>query len=121
MTRDEVRALILSFPGAHDAVSYGEPSFHVEGKFLTWFWPRAETDSLVIHLDTLDERDLLLEMEPRTLFTTDHHRNHPMVLARIETVDPAWLAARLARRWRKVAPKRLSRAHPALPGEAGVA
>ena len=35
MTHDDVRALLLSFPGVEDGVSYGEPSFKVAGKFLT--------------------------------------------------------------------------------------
>ena len=56
MTVDEVRALILSFPGVEDAVSYGEPSFKVGGKFFTWLRPRLD-DSIVVHLDKLDERE----------------------------------------------------------------
>ncbi len=116
MTRDEARTLILSYPEATDAVSYGEPSFHVAGKFFTWFWPKA-TDSLVVHLDSLDERELLIEMDPETFHFTNHHRDHPIVLARLASVDRRWLAAILARRWRKIAPKRLSKAHPVLPGE----
>jgi hypothetical protein len=116
MTRDEARALILSFPEATDAVSYGQPSFHVAGKFFTWFRPELD-DSVVVHLDSLDERELLMEMDPTTFHFTDHYRDHPIVLARLATVDPRWLAAMLAGRWRKVAPKRLSRAHHTLPGE----
>lgn len=115
MTADDVRALILSFPGAEDGVSYGEPSFKIEGKFFTWLRPREE--SVVVHLDNLDERELLIEMDPSTFHFTDHYRDHPIVLARIASVDPDWLRGRMARRWRKVAPKRLQKLHSALPGE----
>lgn len=31
MTHDEVRALLLSFPGVEDGVSYGEASYKVAG------------------------------------------------------------------------------------------
>lgn len=106
MTRDEVRALLLSLPGVEDSVSYGEPSFKVAGKFFTWLRPKLD-DSIVVHLDNLDERELLIEMAPATFHFTDHYRDHPIVLARIAAVDPVWLKAALERRWRKVAPKRL--------------
>lgn len=113
MTRDEVEAMILALPGAERGTSYGEPSFKVAGRFFTWMRPKLD-DSLVIHCDSFDERELLLEMDPATFHVTDHYRNHPLVLARIATVDPAWLKSVLDRRWRAIAPKRLVRAadHP---------
>lgn len=116
MTHDEVRALILSFPEVEDGVSYGEPSFKAAGKFFTWLRPQLD-DSIVVHLDNLDERELLIEMDPETFHFTAHYQDHPIVLARLATVDPDWLRARLAWRWRKQAPKSLSKRHPVLPGE----
>lgn len=110
MTHDEVRALLLSFPGVEDGTSYGEPSYKAAGKFFTWMWPKAPGDSIVVHLDNLDERELLIEMDPETFHFTDHHRDYPIVLARIATVDPAWLRAALEKRWRRVAPKRMVKA-----------
>jgi len=109
MTHDELRALIFSFPGVEDGASYGEPSFKVAGKFLTWIWPKPG-DSIVVHLDNLDERELLIEMDPATFHFTDHHRDHPLVLARIATVDPAWLTAMMEKRWRRVAPRGMVKA-----------
>mgnify|MGYP006182843835 CR=1 FL=1 len=82
MTHEEVRALLLSFPGVEDGVSYGEPSFKVAGKFFTWLRPKLD-DSIVVHLDNLDERDLLIEMDPDAFHFTDHYRDYPIVLARI--------------------------------------
>lgn len=111
MTRDEVEAMILALPGVERATSYGEPSFKMAGRFLTWFRPRLD-DSIVVHLDNLDERELMLEMDPAVFHVTDHYRDHPIVLARIATVDPAWLRVMLERRWRQRAPRWLARAHP---------
>ena len=54
MTQDEMRALILSFPGAEEGVSYGRPSFKVNGKFFTRL--RAEDNSLVLTEVPFDER-----------------------------------------------------------------
>ena len=109
MTHDEVRALLFSFPGVEDGVSYGEPSFKVAGKFFTWLRPRLD-DSIVVHLNTLDEREMLIEMDSATFHFTDHYRDYPIVLARLGSVDPAWLRAALEKRWRKVAPKRMVKA-----------
>jgi hypothetical protein len=117
MTRDELRALLFALPGVEDGTSYGEPSFKVAGKFLTWLRPQLD-DSLVVHLDSLDERELLIEMDPATFHVTDHYRGHPLVLARIASVDPQWLRVMMARRWRRAAPKSLQKAHSTLPGEA---
>ena len=44
MTRDEMREIILSFPGVEEGVSYGRPSFKLNGKFFTRL--RGEDDSL---------------------------------------------------------------------------
>ena len=108
MTVDEVDALILSLPGTERGSAYGMPAFRTAGKFLTRV--RFEDDSVVVHLDSFDERDLLIEMDPQTFHFTDHYRNHTMVLARIESVDPVWLKAMMLRRWHKIAPKALIKA-----------
>lgn len=111
MTRDEVEALILSFPEVEPSTSYGEPSFKVAGKFFTWLRPHLD-DSVVVHLASRDERELLIEMDPETFHFTNHYRDYPIVLARLASVDPDWLRSTLGRRWRHAAPKRLSEAHP---------
>ena len=116
MTRDEAEALILSFPAVERSTSYGEPSFKVQGKFFTWLRPHLD-DSVVVHLASLDDRELLIEMDPATFHFTDHYRDYPIVLARLASVDPAWLEMMLGRRWRHAAPRRLSRAHPGIGAE----
>ena len=35
MTADEMKAIVLAFPGAEEGTSYGSPSFKVNGKFFT--------------------------------------------------------------------------------------
>ena len=50
MTHDEVRALLLSFPGVEDGTSYDEPSYKAAGKFFTWMWPKAPGDNIVLVL-----------------------------------------------------------------------
>ena len=108
MTFDEVRALILAFPGTVEATSYGTPGFRAGNKFLTRL--RSEDDSLVLLDVGFDEREMLMEAEPQTFHITEHYRNYPSVLARIESVHPGTLRGLIERRWRNIAPKRLIKA-----------
>lgn len=109
MTPSELRALVLTFPETEAGTSYGMPSFKAAGKFFTRI--RPEDDSLVVYVDNLDHRDMLMEAEPGTFHITDHYRGHPIVLARIATVDPLWLRKTLEKRWMKIVPKRVSRTY----------
>ena len=103
MTEDEMREIVLSFPGVEESKSYGKPAFKVKGKFLTRL--RAEDSSLVIVGVSFDEREMLMEAEPGTFHLTAHYKSYPMVLARIETLHPGSFRNFLERTWRKLAPK----------------
>jgi hypothetical protein len=103
MTPDEMREIVMSFPGAEEAISYGQPSFKVNGKFFTRL--RREDQSLVLVGITLDEREMLMEAEPQTFHITPHYKDYPSVLARIETLHPGSLRNFLERKWRQIAPK----------------
>jgi hypothetical protein len=111
MTPDDLKALVLSLPETAEGTSYGHPSFKVCGKFLTRL--RAEDDSVVVYVDSLDQRDMLMEAEPETFHITDHYRNYPIVLARLNRVDPVWLSSALTRRWRAIVPAKVAKAHAA--------
>ena len=111
MTPDEVRELILAFPGAEEGTSYGQPSYKVNGKFFTRL--RNEDQSLVLLDVSHDEREMLMEVEPATFHITPHYKDYPSVLARIERLHPGSLQNFLERRWRKIAPKKLVNARDA--------
>ncbi len=111
MTREEFHAIVLSFPGVEEGASYGQPSFKVNGKFLTRV--RRDDNSAVIMEVSFDERDLLLEVEPETFHFTAHYKDYPCVLARLEALDPDQLKGFLERRWRKSATKAMVRARDA--------
>jgi hypothetical protein len=111
MTRDEVREICLSFPGAAEGTSYGRPSFLVNKKFFTRL--RDEDNSVVLMGVSFDEREMLVEAEPATFHFTAHYKDYPAVLARIATLHPGSLRNFLDRRWRKIAPKALVKARDA--------
>lgn len=111
MTPDEMREIIMSFPGAEEGVSYGAPAYKVNGKFFTRL--RREDQSVVLTGISFDERDMLMEAEPATFHTTPHYKDYPSVLARIETLHPGSFRNFLERKWREIAPKKLVKAFDA--------
>jgi hypothetical protein len=114
MTREEMKAIALSFPGAEEGTSYGRPSFKVNGKFLTRL--RAEDDSLVLTEVPFDEREMLMEAEPQTFHITPHYKDYPTVLARLAHLHPGSFRSFLERRFRKVARKSVVKAWEAERG-----
>jgi hypothetical protein len=108
MTEAEMEAIVMSFPMTEKGMSYGRPSYKVNGKFFTRL--RAEDDSMVLLEVPFDEREMLIEAEPETFHFTAHYKDYPSVLARIATLHPGSFRAFLERRWKKVAPKKLVKA-----------
>src|SRR5579862_4138980 len=111
MTPDEVREIVLGFPGAAEGTSYGAPAFLVNKKFFTRL--RRDDDSLVLLEVSFDEREMLIEAEPETFHFTAHYKDYPSVLARMATLHPGSFKNFLDRRWRKIAPKKLVKEHDA--------
>ena len=103
MTADEMKAIVLSFPGVEEGVSYGRPAFKLNGKFFTRL--RGEDDSLVLMEVSYDEREMLMEAEPGAFHLTPHYKDYPCVLARIGDLHPGSLRNFLERRFRKIAKK----------------
>lgn len=106
VTKAQLKKIALSFPGTVEAMSYGKPAYLVVKKFFTRW--RDEEESIVLIVDSIDERDMLLEADPKTFFITDHYRNYPSVLARAAKIDAKTLRGMLELRWRKLAPKKLT-------------
>ena len=105
MTEQDVDAIVMAFPGAEKGVSYGRPSYKLNGKFFTRL--RRDDQSMVLMDVSFDEREMLMEAEPKTFHFTAHYKDYPCVLARISTLHPGSLRNFLERRWRKIAPRKL--------------
>lgn len=105
LTPAQLKRIALSFPSVVEGTSYGKPSFLLEKKFFTRL--RSEDNSVVVIVGSMDERDMLLESDPKTFHITNHYKDYPSVLVRMEQADAEVLRAMLERRWRAIAPKRL--------------
>ena len=107
VTKAQVKQVALSFPGALEKPSYGRPAFFVEKKFFTRL--REEDASIVMRVGSIEQRDMMLELDPETYFITDHYKDWPAILVRIAKITPKELRVMLDRRWREIAPKKLVR------------
>ena len=107
-------AIVMSFPGAEKGISYGRPSYKVNGKFFTRL--RREDESMVLLEVSFDEREMLIEAEPATFHFTAHYKDYPSVLARIATLHPGSFRNFLERRFRKIAKKSVVKEYDAQVG-----
>ncbi len=105
ISKAQFRKIALAFPEANEKPSYGKPSFFIAKKFFTRL--RDEDDSIVWIVGSMDERDHLLEIDPKTYFITEHYRDYPSVLVRTARINETMLKKMLERRWRAIAPKKL--------------
>ena len=101
MTFDDVRKVCLAWPEVEDSTSYGTPSLKVRKKMLVRL--KEDGDSVVMPSVPQDEREMLVEREPKIFYFTDHYRDYPMVLIRLSKAKRATIEPFLRRRWRELA------------------
>lgn len=117
MDFDDVRRIGATLPEVDEAPSYrGMPALKVRGRPFCRLWSPAEhardgvddTPVLVVFCDP-DEKDVLLESSPETLFSTPHYAGYPALLVRLADTDGAQLTELLEDSYRSRAPKALIR------------
>ncbi|WP_104667739.1 MmcQ/YjbR family DNA-binding protein [Ensifer adhaerens] len=84
--------------------SYGTPALLVKDKS---FVRMKDGDTLVV-MCAREEKEMLLELDPRLYFETDHYKGWPAMLVRLSEIDDQSLTGRLVAAWREKAPKRLA-------------
>ncbi|HYI31010.1 MAG TPA: MmcQ/YjbR family DNA-binding protein [Bradyrhizobium sp.] len=107
MTFEDVRNIALLWPEVEDGTSYGTPALKVRKKLLVRL--REDGDSLVMPGVPSEERDMLVESQPRVFYFTDHYRDYPMVLIRLSKTKRATVEPLLRRQWRALASKQAIR------------
>ena len=97
--------LARKLPGVEESTSYGTPSLKVKGRILCRLRSEAE-GALALRCDFLD-RQILLQADPDAFFLTEHYRDYPMILVRLDRVRRRALPDLLLRAWKLVAPPKL--------------
>lgn len=85
---------MMALPGTTEGLSHGTPAFYVNKRMLTRIWENGEV--LVVRTD---DREKWLQAGPDTFFITDHYRNYPTILIRLNKVQPDDLKQLLTTAW----------------------
>ena len=83
----DARRFVLDLPDVIEGRKYGMPAYLLHGHFFARF--RDDDTVLVLQIASIDDRDVLMQMNPRAFFFTDHYRNYPAVLIRLSAVPAA--------------------------------
>ena len=111
---DDVRRLALALPHVEEIDCEGF-DFRVAGSGFVWSYPERRegksrlirTDIAVLYVGDEAEKQALLLGEPEIFFTAPEYNHWPLVLLRLEAVDPERLAELVTDAWRMRAPERL--------------
>jgi len=87
---------------------YGTPALKVRGKGFVRL--KEDAKSVVFFVDSLDDKEALLDAKPDVYFTTDHYNGYATVLARLAKLRVDEARHRLETAWRKAAPPKLVKA-----------
>jgi hypothetical protein len=116
--QNDVRRIALSLPESEEATDRFAFSVRNKGKLkgFVWAWnervepkkPRVpRTDVLAVRVPNLDEKNILLSMDPDRFFTEPHYNGFPAVLVRLPAVDSSQLELLITDAWRCQARKAL--------------
>jgi hypothetical protein len=89
-----IRRVALALPGVEEGMSYGTPAFRIRKKLIARL--HQDGQSIMFKLG-FEARDHLMRADPQTFFITEHYRNYPSVLARLDRLGVRDLGALLAR------------------------
>ncbi|HLG48437.1 MAG TPA: MmcQ/YjbR family DNA-binding protein [Reyranella sp.] len=84
-----IRRVARSFPGVEEGTSYGTPAFRLKKRLLARLHQDGESIMFKIGFEA---REHLMRADPETFFITEHYRNTPSVLARLDRLSAGDLA-----------------------------
>lgn len=106
----QITKLALKLPEVTESTWFGTASLKVRGK---GFVRLKDEDTVVFLVDSVDEQEFLMKVEPVVYFITEHYRGWPAVLARLSALRTPGARVRLEAAWRAKAPSSLVKARGA--------
>jgi hypothetical protein len=117
-TQADVRLIALSLPETEEAPNHFAFSVRNRGKRkgFVWVWmerldlrkPRVPQPSVIaVRVASLDDKEVLLALDPAKFFTEPHYNGFPAVLLRLPAVTARELKPIITEAWRCRAPKDL--------------
>lgn len=107
MKWERLSKLGRELPEVVEDVWFRTPALKVRGRSFVRL--KEDGRSVVFLLDSVDEQEHLIEVQPEIYFISDHYRGWPAVLARLAKLRVPECRLRLERAWRVKAPKTLQK------------
>lgn len=117
-TQADVRRIALALPGAVEKP--GHFAFEVlnkrKRKGFVWVWmeridPKKarvpQPKVLAVRVPSLDDKEIMLKLDPEKFFTEPHYNGFPAVLVRLAAITARELKPIIADAWRCMAPREL--------------
>lgn len=117
-TQADVRRIALSLPETEEASNHFAFSVRNKGKLkgFVWVWmerihPKKarvpQPKVIAARVASLDDKEILLALDPKKFFTEPHYNGFPAVLIRLAAITVGELRPILTEAWRCLAPKDL--------------
>lgn len=114
----DVRRIALSLPATEEAPNHFAFSVRNKGKLkgFVWVWMERvdlkkarvpQPNVIAVRVASLDDKDVLLALDPAKFFTEPHYKGFPAVLVRLPAVSARELRPLIVEAWRCQAPKDL--------------
>jgi hypothetical protein len=118
----DVRRIALSLPETEEAPNHFAFSVRNKGKAkgFVWVWMERvvpnrarvpQSKVIAVRVGSLDDKDILLALDPAKFFTEPHYNGFPAVLVRLPAVTVRELRPLITEAWRCQAPKGLDPTH----------
>jgi hypothetical protein len=117
-TQDDVRRIALAQPETVENLDRFAFSVRNKEKLKSFVWVWLERihpkkaripnpGVIAVRVASLDDKDVLLAMDPKVFFTEPHYDGYPAVMVRLAAVSKKKLEQLIADAWRCQAPKAL--------------
>ena len=83
-----IRAAAAHLPEVEESTSYGTPALKVRGKLFA----RLREAGILVVMCPVEEKEMLMEADPKIYFETDHYKGWPAVLVRSSELAASRLA-----------------------------
>lgn len=124
VTQADVRRIAMRLAGTEEKPDHFAFEVMNKGKLkgYAWVWmeridPKKarvpQPKVLAVRVASLDDKEFLLQLNPRKFFTEPHYNGYPAILVRLEEVTPAELKPLLTEAWQCLLPKAKPPAKPA--------
>jgi hypothetical protein len=103
---NEVREIVLSFPGVEEYLAFGRPTYRLNGRLIACI-TKIDPDTLCVKVFDKLERDFFLNTQPDIYYLTPQYANFEALLVRIPNIEAPDLHNLIEQTWLSSAPRRL--------------